>query len=215
MIGVLVAALPLNAVRVFLYRWIFGYRIHRSAVGWNTLLIVDRVELNDCKIGRNNRFIGPMTVVMKSRASIGDNNQFSCGWWAQAKQHESANYKRYLEIGEKALVTSGHYFDVVGSFILGNSSWIAGFGSQFWTHGAGVIDRNIRIGDQCYIGSAVRFAPGASIGDNTIVGIGSVVVQPFEQRDCFIAGQPAKIIKEDYDWKTKRNSGERALELPT
>ena len=102
------------------------------------------------------------------------------------------------------MITSNHYFDVAGTFVLGNNSWIAGIGSQFWTHGAGVQERNITIGERCYLGSAVRFAPGSSVGDNCIVGLGSVVTKEFNSNNAVIAGHPAKIIRENYDWKTKQ-----------
>ena len=107
------------------------------------------------------------------------------------------------------MITSNHYFDVVGAFVLGNNSWIAGTGSQFWTHGAGVQERNITIGEHCYLGSAVRFAPGSSVGDNCIVGLGSVVTKKFNSNNAMIAGHPARIIRENYDWKTKQDIGDR------
>jgi len=146
-----------------------------------------------------------MRIFIKKGARIGACNEFNCGWWTQEGQFMSANYERYLEIGENGLITSGHFFDVVGAFVLGDSSWVAGCGSQFWTHGAGTLERNIQIGRHCYIGSAVRFAPGSSIGDNTIVGIGSVVTKAFDNQNQLIAGHPAKLLKMNYDWKTKKN----------
>jgi acetyltransferase-like isoleucine patch superfamily enzyme len=114
-------------------------------------------------------------------------------------------YNRYLQIGANTLITSQHHFDVVGSFVIGNHSWIAGCGSQFWTHGAGAHERNISIGERCYIGSAVRFALGSSVGNNNIVGLGSVVTTKLNTENAIIAGQPSKIVKENYDWKTQRD----------
>jgi acetyltransferase-like isoleucine patch superfamily enzyme len=37
--------------------------------------------------------------------------------------------------------------------------------------------------------------PGVTLGDHTIVGAGSVVTKSFENGNCVIAGNPAKIIK--------------------
>ena len=38
--------------------------------------------------------------------------------------------------------------------------------------------------------------PGVILGDNTVVGAGSVVTHSFEKGKVVIAGNPAKIIKE-------------------
>jgi acetyltransferase-like isoleucine patch superfamily enzyme len=102
-----------------------------------------------------------------------------------------------LEIGANALITSGHYVDVVGSFVLGDCSWIAGIGSQFWMHGAGATDRDIRVGRECYVGSAVRFVPGSEIGDNMIVAMGSVVTKKFDVTKAMIGGAPASVLNKD------------------
>lgn len=183
----------------------FGYEISQSKIGWKTIIVVDNATLTKCHIGRRNSFVGPMGIMIKEDASIGSMNSFSCGWWATEKQYENRNYERSLLLEKNSLITSDHYVDVVGSFTLAKESWIAGKGSQFWTHGAGVSDRNIVIGENCYVGSAVRFAPGSSIGHNTLVGLGSIITKKFTSVNVIIAGQPAKVIRENYNWKTQDN----------
>ena len=204
-VAYLIGIMPTSGLRVFLYRTIFGYRISRSYIGWKTRIVVNDAELTECHIGGGNQFVGPMRVTIKKDATVGNNNVFDCGWWTNEEQFKSARYDRHLEIGMDTRITSGHYFDVAGSFILGNHAWIAGCGSQFWTHGAGSNDRNISIGERCYIGSAVRFAPGTSVGNNSIVGIGSVVTKKISSENVIVAGQPAKIVRENYDWKTQQD----------
>lgn len=201
--ALLIGVMPTSKFRVFLYRSLFGYRISRSYIGWATILHVDDVEMVECSIGRHNKFIGPMRIKIKEGSNIGNMNDFICGWWTNEEQFEDANYDRSLHVGKKTLITSNHYFDVAGTFVLGDNSWVAGAASQFWTHGAGIQERNITIGERCYLGSAVRFAPGSTVGDNCIVGLGSVVTKEFKTDNAIIAGHPAKIIRENYDWKTK------------
>ena len=201
----LIGMIPTSRLRVFFYRTIFNYRIYRSYIGRNTIVVVDDAEITDCQIGGNNKFIGPMRITIERGASIGNNNTFSCGWWTLEEQFKTANYDRHLQIGTSTLITSEHHFDVVGAFALGNHSWIAGCGSQFWTHGAGIADRNITIGEHCYIGSAVRFAPGSSVANNSLVGLGSVVTKKFDTDNVIIAGQPARIVRENYDWKSQKD----------
>jgi len=202
-IAYMISILPTSYLRVFFYRYIFKYDIQKSTIGWGTIIVVEDVKMYECFIGKNNKFKGPMKITMHKGARIGYENIFNCGWWTLEKKFISANYKKSLEIGKNTHISNRHYFDIVDSFILGDSSRIAGLASQFWTHGAGTIDRAINIGKHCYIGSAVRFSPGSSINNNTIVALGSVVTRKFDTPNIAIGGQPAKILKENYDWKSR------------
>ena len=197
-LAALICIVPINILRVLGYR-LLGYRIS-GRIGFGTVIAVSEARMEKCKIGAFNLFIGPMKLEIGRGALIGSRNTFSCGFWTSQERHKDRNYIRSSQIGANTLITSGHYVDVAGSFVLGDGSWIAGMGSQFWTHGAGVTDRNIHIGRDCYVGSAVRFAPGSTIGDNVIVAMGSVVTKKFYVSKAMIGGVPAKVLRKDYDW---------------
>ena len=201
-LAVLVSLLPLNALRVLGYRVLFGYTITESRLGFGTVILVDKLEIERAQIGLFNLFVGPMRVVIGKGASIGNRNTFSCGYWVLRDQYKESHYARTLQLGKNVLITSGHYFDVAGTFKLGDRSWIAGIGSQFWTHGAGVRERDVVIGENCYLGSAVRFAPGSCIGDHVLVAMGSVVATPLLVDNALVGGVPARVLKENYDWKS-------------
>lgn len=202
-LAALISIVPINALRVMGYR-LLGYRI-TGRIGFGTVIAVSGARIENASIGIFNLFVGPMQVEIGSGASIGNRNTFSCGFWTTQEQYREKKYARALQIGANTLITSGHYFDVAGSFTLGEGSWIAGTGSQFWTHGVGVQDRDIRIGRDCYLGSAVRFAPGAAVGDNVLVAMGSVVAGKFAGSHVMVAGVPASIIKSNYDWRSADN----------
>lgn len=53
----------------------------------------------------------------------------------------------------------------------------------------------IRIGDNCFIGMNSIILKGTTLGNNVIVGAGSVVHGTFPD-NCIIAGNPAKIIRQ-------------------
>jgi acetyltransferase-like isoleucine patch superfamily enzyme len=201
-LAALIGFLPLNGLRVLGYR-LLGYRIQNSEIGFGTIIVADEVWIDSAKIGPFNLFAGPMKIRIHRGASIGNRNEFICGYWVLRPEYKDYGYSRTLEICDEALITSRHYFDLSGSLVLGERSWIAGIDSQFWTHGAGVKERDVKIGADCYIGSAVRFSPGSSIGDNVIVAMGSVVSSQMTELNALIGGVPAKVLKSNYNWKEK------------
>ncbi|OEK14862.1 capsular biosynthesis protein [Staphylococcus saprophyticus] len=55
---------------------------------------------------------------------------------------------------------------------------------------------DVRIGKNCWIGMNSVVLPGVILGDNTIVGAGSIVTKSFSKGNIVIAGNPAKIVKQ-------------------
>lgn len=60
---------------------------------------------------------------------------------------------------------------------------------------------NVQIGDNVWIARDVKIGKRAKISNNSIVGFNSVVTSNFSQSNIVIAGNPAKIIKQNIDWK--------------
>lgn len=60
---------------------------------------------------------------------------------------------------------------------------------------------SIEIGRHVWIGSNVTVLKGSMIPDGCVVASGSVVSSAFEKTNCIIAGNPAKVIKENVEWK--------------
>ena len=57
-----------------------------------------------------------------------------------------------------------------------------------------------KIGNKVWIASGAMILPGITIGDGAIVAAGAVVTKDVPSR-CMVAGVPAKVIKENVDWK--------------
>ena len=55
----------------------------------------------------------------------------------------------------------------------------------------------VKIGNNCFIGMNTTILKGTVIGDNVIVGAGSVLTGKEYPPNCVIAGNPAKVIKQD------------------
>lgn len=104
-----------------------------------------------------------------------------------------------FRLGRNSGITRFHFLEASGSIDIGANSIIAGRGSHFFTHGISSNDldvvRPISIGDWSYIGSGVRFAPGAGVADKTFVGMGSVVTKRYSEQFVLLAGVPAIIKK--------------------
>lgn len=62
----------------------------------------------------------------------------------------------------------------------------------------------ITIGNHCWIGANVTILKNAVLPNNTIVGINSVVSKKFTEENIAIAGNPAKIVKNNLDWDCKK-----------
>lgn len=216
-VAILISILPTSFLRTLAYRVVLGYRISHSYIGFGTRLAVTKATIIHSRIRAFNSIVGPIIFVMKSNASMGRRNYARCSGGPGYQGNKEGGFDRHFEIGEFTRIGAAHLFDLGGDLVIGSHTDISGYGSQFWTHGAVTADRTICIGDHCFIGSAVRFAPGTVIGDNNIVGMGSVVNKKFPQSNLLIAGVPAKIVKENHDWSAGEHqviqNGEPVVEI--
>ena len=77
---------------------------------------------------------------------------------------------------------------------IGDGSYLA-FGATILCHDMSRnIKSDVKIGKNCFIGANALILPGVTIGDEVIVGAGSVVTKNVEN-NTIVAGNPAKIIK--------------------
>ena len=81
---------------------------------------------------------------------------------------------------------------------IGAESYIA-FNARIMTHDfTRGLYLHTRIGKRCFIGGQSIILPGVTIGDDCIVGAGSVVTKDVPDK-CAVAGNPAKIISRDLE----------------
>lgn len=59
---------------------------------------------------------------------------------------------------------------------------------------------DIEIGNHVWIGKGVKISKNVKIADNSIVGWWSVVTSKFDQKNIVIAGNPARVVKENIKW---------------
>lgn len=56
-------------------------------------------------------------------------------------------------------------------------------------------NKPVRIGKNCWLGAGVIVLPGVTIGDNVVVGAGSIVTKNLPD-NCVAVGNPCKVIQE-------------------
>ena len=62
------------------------------------------------------------------------------------------------------------------------------------------MSKPVHIGNHVWIGRSAIILKGVTMGDGAIVGAGSVVTRDVPPR-CLVAGNPAKVIKENVEWE--------------
>ena len=196
-LSLLIALLPANRLRLLCYRRLLGYEIGQgSRIGPFNLIACRSLRLGPgATIGRWNVFRGAFALTAGPGLFVGHGNVFACPDRLDDARLAGRAYARSIAFGADCLVNDGHFLDAHGRIGVGDGTWIAGRGSQFWTHGAGAEDRDITVGAGCFLGSAVRFAPGSAVGAACVVGIGSVVVGRIDAEAALVAGFPARVVR--------------------
>jgi acetyltransferase-like isoleucine patch superfamily enzyme len=217
--GLIFIALLPKALKRYLYRWFFGYRIGRRVRIGIVFLDCERLTIgDDTRIAHGTAFLRCGDVRIGNHVSIGPLNLFRGG-----DRIELADYSQVIRfnvinsipendctnepdssfyLGYGSVVTAEHRIDFTDRVSIGRHSIFGGRNSSIWTHNrrAGVA---VEIGNYCYVGSEIRMAPGARIPDCSIVGMGSVVTRPIEESYSMIAGVPARrrraLNAEDYE----------------
>lgn len=174
-----------------------GWTIGKNVwIGPGLFLGIDAVVLLDgVRIGPFNVIRDVRSLHMRSFARLGQWN-----WISAAPPLRSLGGSASLVVGDHSAVTSRHYMDVSGGLQIGRYSTIAGVRSTFVTHGINWKEsvqtvRPIEIGDYCLISSNVEFAPGASVGDKIVVGMGATVSGQLMEAGLYV--QPrAQLVKQ-------------------
>ena len=109
-----------------------------------------------------------------------------------------------IHIGNGVFINSGCKFQDQGGIYIGDGALI-GHNTVLATlnHGmlpeerGDLIPRPIHIGKNVWIGSNSTILPGVTIGDNAVIGAGSIVTKDIPA-DMIAVGNPAKVIRSIY-----------------
>jgi len=108
----------------------------------------------------------------------------------------------------KGFVNSNSIFSIKGYLSVGDNSVIS-WGCQLLDHdyhnieyaGRKIKKNKIIIGNHVWVCSNAVLLKGSVIPDGCVVAANSVVTREFTQKSALIAGNPAKIIKENIKWE--------------
>jgi acetyltransferase-like isoleucine patch superfamily enzyme len=206
---VAVAPLP-NLVKLPIYRHLFGFRVGKNVRVGLSVLDADELELADgARVGHGNLVTRTRKLVLGADAEIGYGNilrggdEIRLGRWSTVLRFNVLNSipdndcegptDPRLSLDDGAYVVSGHRLDFTDRIRIGKNVIVAGRNSSLWTHNRQAT-RPIEIGDFCYLGSEVRLAPGARLGDWSILAMGAVLAGAAEPRTVH-GGVPAKPIR--------------------
>jgi len=103
-----------------------------------------------------------------------------------------------MDIGEGSVVSMSAKLDMTNpSGIHIGKYTVVAFGSAILTHDSvNGVSRDVRIGDNCFIGAHAIILPGVTIGDHCIVAAASVVARDVPA-GSLVAGNPARIVEQN------------------
>jgi acetyltransferase-like isoleucine patch superfamily enzyme len=203
-----ITALLPGPLKRLVYRLVFKYRIGRNVRIGIAYLDCHRLTIgDDTHIGHGAVFLRCGEVSIGKNVVIGSLNLFRGGERIELgdygevlrfnvinaiPDHDCTNEpESVFSLGYGSVVTAEHRIDFTAKVSIGRCSILGGRNSSLWTH-----NRReawpVTIGDYCYVGSEIRMAPGSSIPDCSIVGLGSVLTRPLDEKYSLIAGVPAR-----------------------
>jgi acetyltransferase-like isoleucine patch superfamily enzyme len=198
---VLIFVLPWMIRRLLLNK-VLGYRIHKTARIGLSIVIPDRLtmeegskitsftfinNLNDCRLGKFSK--------------IGDRNWISGTNTAyKAVFHHSPNRVCELVLGEHTRVTARHFIDCTGGVYLGDFTTVAGIWTQMLSHSIDVVGSRqmagpVTVGRYCFVGSSCMLLMGTRLPDFSVLGAGAVLTKAYEEQYSLYGGSPARHIK--------------------
>jgi acetyltransferase-like isoleucine patch superfamily enzyme len=158
-------------------------------------------RLNECEIyihGNDNQITLGKTCFLKNAGFWieDDNNIIKIG--DSTSTHGTTHFA--ATEGKKIIIGCDCMFAADVTIRTGDSHTIFKMNSKdVINHGSDVI-----IGNHVWLGNKATLLKGSSVADNSIVGTGAIVTKKYGQNNVVLAGNPARIIKEEIDWVRER-----------
>jgi acetyltransferase-like isoleucine patch superfamily enzyme len=93
-----------------------------------------------------------------------------------------------------------HHIEIGGDCAISDNVSILDSDSHILNGEKDRVSAPLVIGNHVWVGKNVTILKGVTIGDGAVIGAGSVVTKSIPPR-CLAVGNPARVIKENVDWK--------------
>lgn len=137
------------------------------------------------------------TLYLGDNASIKFNGRFTMHRHSVIMVHKDAR----LEIGNNTYLNGGT-IDCSYNISIGNDCAIADgvrIMDNSW-HSMYSSVEGVKIGNKVWLATNAMILPGVTIGNGAIVAAGAVVTKDVPAK-CMVAGVPARVIKENVEWR--------------
>lgn len=212
LIASIIAVMPFNRFRLFLYRLLLGYNInYNSRIGLFNIIICETVDIIDAQIGYFN-YVSCQNLEMSSDSLINRQNKimlmnevnFYRGSCLNKKNSVVGLYQEdntekdqcNFSLGSGSLITNNHGIDCTCDVTIGSNVVIAGSYTQIWTHGfdfnRNMIVKPISIGNNVYIGSRCTITGGVNICDNAMFGAATTISKSINDSGFYVSSQLIK-----------------------
>lgn len=139
------------------------------------------------------------TLYLGENAHLKLNGRFTMHGHSSIMVHKNAIF----EIGNNTYLNGGS-IDCSHHISIGNDCAIADgvriMDNSWHSANSPTGGGEIKIGSNVWIATGAMILPGVKIGDGAIVAAGAVVTKDVPPR-CMVAGVPAKVVKEDVEWR--------------
>lgn len=166
----------------------------------NEIIIEDFAKLTDCKIfisGSHNRItIGAacsLRGLTLSTEDDGNEIRIGDGTTVHGQTHLAAMESTRITVGSDCMFSSEIDIRTGDSHSIVNGDGVRINPSK-----------DVVIGDHVWIGTKVICLKGTQIGDNCIVGAGSILTGDHSASNCVLGGVPAAVLKTGVTWQGAR-----------
>ena len=172
-------------------------------------------------IGNNCQIADDVQINVRGRFEIGDCSIIKSGTTIQCEEFLAGEYlymSKSVEIGrggftnKEAIVHIGQHVGIFENTLINPNSPVTigdevGIGTEvmIWTHGAWLDVTQgfpsdfgpVTIGNNVWLPARTIMLPNTSIGDNCVIGIGSIITKPIPS-NSMAAGSPCRVLRENY-----------------
>lgn len=211
---IICAFIPISFFKKIIYRVFFGFKIGKKFnAGFAAIILADYVNIGDNVKIQGFSFLQSKYITIKDNSKIyrrcfvkglssfeiGANVIFGLSTSAQARFKDEAYQKHWckLKIGDNSVVSKKTFFDCTDNITIGSNVVLGGGETKFFTHGYD-IQRNrnqgeIRVDNDCYVGTCCIFCPGVYVTSDVLVCPGTIVYKSIFEKGMYSSAKLVKI----------------------